>query len=429
MEIRITGTTGKQATIAQWNEVSINFKYNCITDTFGFRVFFDPTNNIHRDVFKPSGFQFVQIYDRGQMLLAGTILNVRFETDETLHYVVIEGYNLCGVLADCYLTSDLMKILHQSNVSLKNIVTQISEWFNLPTPVIDKLVEKKCNSQFAAINWESTNGSDTRTYPYIKDKLVELCTTKDVILSHTATGAILLTMVKSDTCIEYVPKTYSHPIQQTHEAIFGDGFNQTRGYIPPTQDNSNAYFDNTPIWCFQSGDGKTTSMKLNFNGQPMHSDIEVYLQQGNQTPTPNSSVTNPYCKRRLITWKPFTDENKATPYKPWEFNNFRPRVDEQKAGNEFDSPQTALQLLGNELENITVVIEMQGWYLNNKLIRPNCIVEVYNPNIYIYKKTQFFVQEVNLNGNERGTWATVVCCLPDCFQDKTTITAIKNIFD
>ena len=67
---------------------------------------------------------------------------------------------------------------------------------------------------------------------------------------------------------------------------------------------------------------------------------------------------------------------------------------------------------------------MDRWDLNEKIIRPNKIITVQNPKLYLFKKTRFFIESVELTGNEKQTSAVLTCFLPEVYDSKTP----KNIF-
>ena len=81
-------------------------------------------------------------------------------------------------------------------------------------------------------------------------------------------------------------------------------------------------------------------------------------------------------------------------------------------------------LIGDELKNITLSIDIEGWQLNGFFVAPNQIITVINPNVYLFKETKWFVREVSLTANKNAYTATLNCVLPECFNKEF----IKSIY-
>lgn len=71
-----------------------------------------------------------------------------------------------------------------------------------------------------------------------------------------------------------------------------------------------------------------------------------------------------------------------------------------------------------------LTIKVEGWELNGNLIVPNQLITVQNPDVYLYEPTTFFIQEVDLMGNETYETATMRCVVPEAFNDDP----VKYIF-
>ena len=162
-----------------------------------------------------------------------------------------------------------------------------------------------------------------------------------------------------------------------------------------------------PIWDF-SDTAKFVKMNLDFDGQQMHSEINFDKQatkrgKGNAG---QARVTNPYCKV------------------------FRPKSNRQTSGENVDTKYVARNGLSEELKAVELSIELDSWSLGGKLIRPNNIVTVINPESYIYKKTRWFISSVEFSGDTNSSeindgTAKITCCLPEVFTNDTPV----NIFD
>ncbi len=160
----------------------------------------------------------------------------------------------------------------------------------------------------------------------------------------------------------------------------------------------------TPIIDFNVPDGGSipgTSMSLSFNGQRMHSKITVLKQAGDGN-AGQITVNNPFV--------PFT---------------FRPSVLVQNSGDDNDTRKAAENALAKELQNIKLKITTDRFEVDDKIIKPNNIVSVINPDIFLFKKTNWFIESINFTGNEKQTTAVLNCVLPEVYNGK----APTNIFE
>lgn len=136
-----------------------------------------------------------------------------------------------------------------------------------------------------------------------------------------------------------------------------------------------------------------TKMSLSFNGQGMHSSITVVKEPGEDGGNAGeSTVNNPFV--------PFV---------------FRPRVKTQNSGDDIDTEQSAKNALAEELKNIKLTITTDRWEIDSKVIKPNNIITVTNPEIFLYDKTKWFIESVNLKGDNISTTATLTCVLPSVY--------------
>ena len=151
-----------------------------------------------------------------------------------------------------------------------------------------------------------------------------------------------------------------------------------------------------PFYHF-SGSMPSVEMELNFNGQNMHSIITLQKQAsmdgGNAG---ESSIVNPF-----------------VPYV------FRPSVKTQSSGTDDDTQEAVKNALSEELKNITLSITVPTWELNGNLIKPNRIITVISPDLYLYKITRWFVEEVTFSGNEKQQKAVLKCVLPEVYNGET----------
>lgn len=146
-------------------------------------------------------------------------------------------------------------------------------------------------------------------------------------------------------------------------------------------------------------DGNTpgVTMSLQFNGQGMHSHITMVKEADIDNDNAGEyTVRNPYV--------PFV---------------FRPRVIKQSSGDDIDTVKAAQNALAAELKNLVVNINVDRWDINGKIIRPNQIISVLNPEIYLYKRVDLFIESVDYFGDNERQTATLKCVLPEVYNGKT----------
>jgi prophage tail gpP-like protein len=189
----------------------------------------------------------------------------------------------------------------------------------------------------------------------IQEYLTELATQKNIVVSHTSKGNILFTKAQTNRT----------PILQ---------FDSTRGDSIP--------FD---------------KMELMYDGRGMHSHIHVIKQASKDGGNAGESeILNPYV--------PFI---------------YRPTVIIQSSGTDIDTDKVARMALAAELKNLKLVITTDRWELEDgKIIKPNNIITVVNPEIYLFKKSKWFIESISFVGDEKKTTATLTCVLPEVYDNR-----------
>lgn len=158
-----------------------------------------------------------------------------------------------------------------------------------------------------------------------------------------------------------------------------------------------------PIAHFEEGT-PGTSFSMSFNGQGIHSHITVIKQASEDGGNAGEyTIHNPYCPVAYV---------------------FRPKVVTQSSGDDITIEEFAKQQLANELKNIKFVINTDRWKIDGKIIRPNNIITIFCPEIYVYKKIELFIESVKLKGDAEKTVAELICVLPEVYNGETP----KNVF-
>ena len=146
-----------------------------------------------------------------------------------------------------------------------------------------------------------------------------------------------------------------------------------------------------------------TEYSLSVNGQGMHKDITV-LKQASDVEGANAgeeTITNPFVSA------------------------FRSKVVVQSSGTDIETQQAAKNIRADELKNIKLSIATDRWEIDGKIVKPNSIISVHNNELFIYNKTNFFVESVSLKGDSKETTATLECVLPAVYNGREPV----NIFN
>ena len=197
----------------------------------------------------------------------------------------------------------------------------------------------------------------------IMDYLSGIAKQKNIIISHDERGRLLFTEAKTDI-----------------EPILN--FDLRNGSIPGT------------------------NFSMSYDGQGMHSHITVQKQAsidgGNAG---EETIRNPYVIGSV----------------------YRPAVKSQTSGDDNQTFSAAQRALSNELKGLTLEIDTDRWIVDNKILRPNNTISIIAPEIYIYRKVNFFIESINFEGDETQTVATLNCVLPEVYNGKTPQSIFKNI--
>ena len=194
----------------------------------------------------------------------------------------------------------------------------------------------------------------------IKGYLATLCGQRDVILSHNAKGYLIFTKAKTNL----------KPIID---------FNIPKGGL------------------------LSTEMDLQFNGQAMHSHITVMKQAGKGGGNAGQfTIRNPYVIDSV----------------------YRPLTIIQDSGDDIDTEKAARNALADELRNLALTIDTDRWEVDGKIIKPNNTITVINPEAYLFKKSTWFIEQIDFKGDNKSTTASLKCVLPEVYNGKTP----QNLF-
>jgi len=153
-----------------------------------------------------------------------------------------------------------------------------------------------------------------------------------------------------------------------------------------------------------SGKIPGVSFSFTFNGQQMHSDIWA-IAQADFDPAAQAAQSPPI----------------KNPYVPIVF---RPKVVKQSSGNADDTELVADNAVSAELKGMPLVIKMDRWRINDRIIRKGDIISVTNPYVYLYKKTDWMIESVDFTGTPESQIAILRCVIPEVYTGEE----IKYIF-
>ena len=108
-------------------------------------------------------------------------------------------------------------------------------------------------------------------------------------------------------------------------------------------------------------------------------------------------------------------------------NIIRETVKSQSSGDDNETVDAATREVANEIRGVRLTITTDRWKVNGKIIRPNNMIEVIAPKLFLYNKTKFFIESVNLTGDETSTVATLSCVLPEVYNNEVPVNPFRDI--
>lgn len=358
MSFRIT-IDGKNVT--HFTSGSITLKLDSIASTFEFSSRFSAQDKEHQELFKPLQYKPVQIFNsKDKLIFTGTILNHRFKSNSGRELAIISGYSKCGILEDVSIPVSAYP-LESTNRSILDIANKLCGLFGINViisdqgkSITDTVIKGKIKSKRAASAKSTyadlkakansvfgrTSASPSES---IKDYLAKLSSQKNIVLSHNEKGDVLL----------FQPDLLQKP----------------------------RYFFTK---------GNSLEMSTDFNGQSMHSDVNIVRQPSDENAGVSTSDT---AKNSLI-------------------GKYRPTTKILTSGEDTDTKDGALNEVASELKNIQVGVKLQGLFDE---IYPGEIINVHNHYIYCYAYNRFMVDSITMNFNESEDTTTLNLVVPESF--------------
>jgi hypothetical protein len=346
-----------------FENTEVHFKFDSLGSTFKFDFLFDPDNDDHKELACIGHFHIVTLAHEGELLLTGFMINNAFNDFPEKKLTTVAGYSLPGVLQDC-------------EIPFGEPTSWVSATKGYAKYILNKI-------------WPQTLQFDQSSLKEIAQKILNPFNL-EMVVDPAVASAMDESYDETTAKESQSAKAYLCELAAQKNIIITDDPN---GRVVFTRPKANQ----KPIFHFDNNI-PGTNMALSFNGSGMHSHIKVFQQSDviEDIPANENSIENPYV--------PFV---------------FRPHVVVQSSGEANDTLNSARNILSKELKNLTLIIETDRWIIDGKVIRPGQVVSVTNPKVYLYKKTNFFIEEVTLKGNPSHMIATLKCVLPSVYTGET----------
>lgn len=361
-------------TIQFFNNFKINLKYDALASSFAFNFYFDPKNREHIDMACMGHYHFCTIEHNNEVLLTGQILSETFNSSATRQLVSLAGYSLPGILEDC----------------------EIMDAPELPPPT--RLSEQWEADATVADNPATQLQIDGLNLRQIAEKLIKPFGLSMVIDSIVA-DRMEEVFDESEARMSQNIKSYlSQLAGQKNITLSHNNKGQLVFTQAPPFQQSICHFD---------GSLPVTSMSLAFDGQGMHSHIKAVTQADvDDVNSTDNMVRNPYVINTV----------------------FRPKVIIQNSKSVVtDNALAAKNVRAQELKGLNLTVKTDRWIINNKIIRPGKLISVTNPEIYLFKKSNWLIEEVELEGDEKKQTAVLKCVLPEVYNGQDPQYIFKGI--
>ena len=391
--MRQSDTRPTLITVVYFNEVSINLRFDSVASTFKLQMYFDPNNQEHAELAAVSHIHECKIYyvhpvpgryaigekngkaifgqTADELIITGFMLSQLFTSSSKPSFMEIGGYSKPGVLGDCDFPTKAYP-LESVGLSFRQIINnKVLPYFSNPKDGGFKfhIKSSRADSAFEA-------------------KTDSLGLPKDL-------SALIQSL--DDDANEDIPKTTA--IESKNILSYLKELAVQKGLILSTDIFGNllvnaAYTGNDYLFEIGTANGiKVIDMTCNYNGQALHSDIEVCGQ------APKDGGNMPYA---LVT-------NPLVPIV------YRPKVINISVGNDNDCRKAGLSELGTELKSIPLKFTLDSPVANGKFIMPNNTILVKNRECYLYKPSKWFIEEVNYTKSTKEEKCEITAVLPGVY--------------
>ena len=150
-----------------------------------------------------------------------------------------------------------------------------------------------------------------------------------------------------------------------------------------------------------------TDFELNYNGQGMHSTVTTMRQASSKRGSNSGQQTlrNPLVIGSVV----------------------RPKVSSQSSGDDNDTRSAVKRELANDIKGVTLTITTDRWVVDGKILRPNNLIAIYDPELFLYRRTLWFIESISFTGDNIKTIATINCVLPEVYNNETPVNIFRGI--
>jgi prophage tail gpP-like protein len=357
-------------TVEFWNEFNLSLRFDSVASAFSFRGVFNPNNPDHKEMFCVGHDHVAMVEYEGKRMITGYVVSHGFTDGPQKDVATFGGYSTPGFLEDCNIAppQDGTLIFPSDDEEIDDS----GSWLQMDGMTLREIAAKLIkpfglqmvvHDSVATEMDAAYEKATAEPGETVKAFLTKLAAQKNVIITHNEWGHLVFTRT------------------QTKRIPILNFDSEKRNIIP---------FD---------------KMDLGFNGQAMHSHIFVVKQPDDEDGNAGQSmIRNPYV--------PFV---------------YRPRVIVQSAGDDIDTELAAKNALADELRGMKLVITTDRWDYGNGLILPNNLITVKNPEVYLYDRSTWFIEQVDFVGNPEKLTTTITCCLPEVYSGETPSYLWKGI--
>ncbi len=389
--------------ITKFEDIDISLKFDSVASTFKFRMLFDSNDPLYAELLAPSHMHECSIYyvhdqpgtymdiretgfgkqrrfkrvfrfTTDELIITGFALSTVFKSSAKPQYVEVGGYSKPGLLGDCDIPTSAYP-LQSDGLSFRQIVNKILPYFSnsFRGGFSFEIKSSRADSVF-----ESASDGEVS----IKSLLAQATSDADEDLGKT-------TAPESKNVLSYLKEL---GIQKNLTM----GCDRAGNLIVDI-----AYTGKDYLFTIGTGSKPIRAREITctYNGQEMHSQIELVGQPDKVDPKnfPYAIVHNPLCK--IV---------------------FRPKVVTMSSGTDNTIKQAAESELGAELKNIPLVILLDSPIANGKFITPNNMIQILHRDCYLYRPSEWFIEEMHYVKNSKSEDCTVTAVLPGVYNGRAS---------
>jgi prophage tail gpP-like protein len=170
-----------------FNRFTLGLKFDAIASSFSFTFYFDPENQLHKDLIHVGHFHHCSVEHNGETLVTGYLVNQTAIDTSKKGLVSISGYSYGGNLEDSKIPTSIYP-LQSDGLTLKEIATKLLNPFNLKFQ-IDPDVKNKMDQVYNVVTAEASQS--------VSSYLQELASQKGIVVTNLPNGDVYFTKAKT----------------------------------------------------------------------------------------------------------------------------------------------------------------------------------------------------------------------------------------